>query len=85
MSSWQCLSHCPCLAVVSTTAFIGDIAVEYSCELISADYRLTQSAEMIFWAVHHVEAESTCQTGAVVTFNGGEVAKRSLHSLSACT
>ena len=23
MSSWQCLSHCPCLAVVSTTAFIG--------------------------------------------------------------
>ena len=43
-----------CLAVVSTTAFIGDITVEYSCELISSDYRLTQSAEMMFWAVQHV-------------------------------
>ena len=37
-----------------------------SCELISADYRLTQSAEMIFWAVHHVEAESTCQADSVL-------------------
>ena len=36
-----------------------------SCELISPDYRLTQSAEMIFWAVHHVEAESTCQADSV--------------------
>ena len=54
MSSWQCASHCSCLAVVSTTACIGDITVEYSCELISADYRLTQSAEKIFWTVHHV-------------------------------
>ncbi len=37
-----------------------------SCELISADYRLTQSAEMTFWAVHHVEAESTCQADSVL-------------------
>ena len=36
-----------------------------SCELISADCRLTQSAEMVFWAVHHVEAESTCQADSI--------------------
>ena len=53
------------LFLSSTTAFIGDISVEYSCKLISADYRLTQSAEMIFRAVHHVEAESTCQADSV--------------------
>ena len=48
--------HCFCLAIVSNTAFIGDINVLlwFSCELISADYGLTQSAEMIFWAVHHI-------------------------------
>ena len=52
--------------MVSLTAFIRDISVKYSCELISADYRLTQSAKMIFGAVHHVEAESTCQADIVL-------------------
>ena len=37
-----------------------------SCELISADYRLTQSAEMTSGAVHHVEADSTCQADSVL-------------------
>ncbi len=40
--------------------------VWFSCELISADCRLTQSTEMIFGAVHHVEAESTCQADSVL-------------------
>ena len=40
--------------------------VWFSCELISADYGLTQSSEMIFWAVHHVEPESTCQAYSVL-------------------
>ena len=60
-----CLVHCSCSGVITTTAFIGDISVEYSCELISADYCVTQSAEIIFGAVHHVEAESTCQADSV--------------------
>ena len=44
---------------------MGEISVKYSCELISADYCLTQSTEMIVWTVHHVEAESTCQADTV--------------------
>ena len=58
-----------CQAIVcrdAETACIGDITVEYSCELISADYCVTQSAEMIFGAVHHVEAESRCQADSVL-------------------
>ena len=37
-----------------------------SCELISADYCVTQSAEIIFGVVHHVEAESACQADSVL-------------------
>jgi len=37
-----------------------------TCELRFADYRLTQSAKMILWAVHHVDAESTCQADSVL-------------------
>ena len=35
------------------------------CELISADYCLTQSTAMIFWTVHRYQAVSTCQAGSV--------------------
>ena len=48
-------SDCFCLAVVSTTAFIGDIGIEYAAAVSSSqDCCLTQSAEMIFWAVDPV-------------------------------
>ena len=48
------------LLLFSRCHLIGDVSVEYSCELISTDCRLTQS-EMIFWAVD-VEAvyRSSC-------------------------
>ena len=36
--------------------------VWFSREVTSADYHLSQSAEMIPWAVHHVEVVITCQT-----------------------
>ena len=61
-----------CSATVSITLFNGDISRKYGSQLISADHRLTQSAkiipwaEMIPWAVHHVEAVSTCQTDGVL-------------------
>ena len=42
------------------------MCIYLNCELISADYRLTQSEEMMFWTVHHVEAESACQTDSVL-------------------
>ena len=53
------------LFLFSLSDLIGDISVKYSCELISADYCLTQSTDMIFWTLHHVEAESTCQADVV--------------------
>ena len=37
----------------------------FSCELISADYGLTQSAEMIFWTVHRHQAVSTCENDSL--------------------
>ena len=37
----------------------------FSCELISADYGLTQSAEMIFWTVHQHQAVSTCDNDSL--------------------
>ena len=54
VSICQYISHCLCFVVVSTTAFIWESA--FSCQLISADCRLTQSAEMTAWAVDQVPA-----------------------------
>ena len=51
-------SYCFCLAVVSTTAFIGDDSIEYAAgvKLVPVDYILTQSAEMTAWVLDELPA-----------------------------
>ena len=56
MSICRYISHCLCFVVVNTTAFIWEST--FSCQLISADIRLTQSAEMTAWAVDQVPAST---------------------------
>ena len=54
------------LGIVCKSEPLGCRSCQSDIQLIPADYRLTQSAEMIPWVVHHVEAVSTCQTDSVL-------------------
>ena len=54
MSICQHISHCLCCVVVNTTAFIWESP--FTCELISANCCLAQSADISLWAVRWVPA-----------------------------